>query len=312
MSETSRRTFPLVPRWRVAGIPFGEQRSLRRGPGSDVAGSREYGPGDPVSKIDWYASARLSSARGGDVFVVREKYAEEAPRVVVLCDRRPAMALYPPEFPWLSKPAAVSAVADAIVVSALAARGEIGYLDYAGSERREGAPFWLPPRGRRRRWEVEERLALLEFDAPEDNVERALDQLARLRADLPSGSFVFVVSDFLSPPRLETWLHARSLRWDVVPVIVQDPVWEQSFPELASVTVPFVEPGTGRVVAARFSRSEARARRVANEARLARLLGELRGVGLDPLVIGTSDPLQIDREFLAWAELRRQGRRRAR
>ena len=246
------------------------------------------------------------------MFVVREKYAEEAPRVVVLCDRRPAMALYPPEFPWLSKPAAVSAVADAIVVSALAARGEIGYLDYAGSEQREGAPFWLPPRGRRRRWEVEERLALLEFDAPEDNVERALDQLARLRADLPSGSFVFVVSDFLSPPRLETWLHARSLRWDVVPVIVQDPVWEQSFPELASVTVPFAEPGTGRVVTARLSRSEARARRVANEARLGRLLGELRGVGLDPLVVGTSDPLEIDREFLAWAELRRQGRRRAR
>ena len=123
---------------------------------------------------------------------------------------------------------------------------------------------------------------------------------------------MFVVSDFLSPPRLETWLHARSLRWDLVPVIVQDPVWEQSFPELASVTVPFAEPGTGRVVAARFSRSEARARRVANEARLARLLGELRGVGLDPLVVGTSDPLEIDREFLAWAELRRQGRRRAR
>ena len=132
MSESPRRTFPLVPRWRVAGLPFGEQRSLRRGPGSDVAGSREYGPGDPVSKIDWYASARLSSARGGDVFVVREKYAEEAPRVVVLCDRRPAMALYPPEFPWLSKPAAVSAVADAIVVSALAARAT-GSITPAGS-----------------------------------------------------------------------------------------------------------------------------------------------------------------------------------
>jgi hypothetical protein len=120
------------------------------------------------------------------------------------------------------------------------------------------------------------------------------------------------VSDFLSPPRLETWLHARSLRWDLVPVIVQDPVWEQSFPELTSVTVPFAEPGTGRVVTARLSRSEARARRVANEARLGRLLGELRGVGLDPLVVGTSDSLEIDREFLAWAELRRQGRRRAR
>jgi uncharacterized protein (DUF58 family) len=312
VSETPRRSFPLVPRRRVAGIPFGEQRSLRRGPGSDVAGSREYAPGDPVSTIDWYASARLSSARDGDVFVVREKYAEEAPRVVVLCDRRPAMALYPPEFPWLSKPAAVSAVADAIVVSALAARGEIGYIDFAGSAGREGVPFWLPPRSRRRRWEVEERLGTLAFDAPEDNVERGLDYLARLRADLPSGSFVFVVSDFLSPPRLEAWLHARALRWDVVPVIVQDPVWEQSFPELRSVTVPFAEPGTGRVLTARVSASEARELRAVNEARLGRLLSELRGIGLDPVVVGTSDPLAIDREFLAWAELRRQGRRRGR
>ncbi|HZB23516.1 MAG TPA: hypothetical protein VE444_06685, partial [Gaiellaceae bacterium] len=184
--------------------------------------------------------------------------------------------------------------------------------DFAGGARREGAPYWLPPRSRRRRWEVEERLAVREFDAPEDNVELGLDHLARLRADLPSGSFVFVVSDFLSPPRLESWLHARSLRWDVVPVIVQDPVWEQSFPELASVTVPFAEPGTGQVVDVRMSASESRARRAANEARLGRLLTDLRGVGLDPLVVGTSDPLEIDGEFLAWAELRRQGRRRAR
>ena len=63
MSPEERRPFPLVPRWRLTGLPFGEQPSVRRGPGSDVAGSREYVPGDPISSIDWYASARLSSAR---------------------------------------------------------------------------------------------------------------------------------------------------------------------------------------------------------------------------------------------------------
>jgi uncharacterized protein (DUF58 family) len=277
-----------------------------------VAGSREYGPGDSVSAIDWYASARLSAARGGDEFVVREKYAEEAPRVVVLCDRRPSMGLYPPTFPWLSKPAAAAAVTDAAVVSALAARGEVGYLDFGGHEGREGRPYWLPPRSRRRRWEIADRTAEPAFDGPEDGLERGLDYLARLRADLPSGSFVFVVSDFFAPPPVDAWLRALALRWDVVPVVVQDPIWEQTFPELRSVTVPFAEPRTGRVVTARLSAAAARSRRAAHEARLGSLLAELHSVGLDPLVVGTSDRAALDREFLAWAELRRQARRRGR
>src|SRR5579862_2630963 len=97
---TSRRTvFPLVPRYRVAGLPFGGTASLRRGHGSDVAGSRAYVRGDPLSTIDWRASARLSTARARDEFVVRERYAEEAPRVVVFSDLRPSMALYPEPFP---------------------------------------------------------------------------------------------------------------------------------------------------------------------------------------------------------------------
>ena len=231
----------------------------------------------------------------------------------MLCDRRPAMALYPPDLPWLSKPAAVSAVADAIVVSALAARGEIGYLDHAGSERREGAPFWLPPRAAGRRWEVEERLAMCEFDAPPDNVERALEHLARLRADLPAGSFVFVVSDFLSPPPTRDLVHARSLRWDIVPVDRPGPGLEAELPRARVGDGSVCRAGDGtRRRRPPLTRRRRAARRVANEARLGRLLGELRSVGLDPLVVGTSDPLEIDREFLAWAELRRQGRRRAR
>ena len=85
-------TFPLIPRRRVLGLPFGGLHSMRRGLGSDVAGSRPYQPGDDVDKIDWYASARLSLARGSEEFVVREHFADEAPRVVVLCDRRPSMS----------------------------------------------------------------------------------------------------------------------------------------------------------------------------------------------------------------------------
>ena len=308
MRSPGRHPFPLVPRWRVTGLPFGEQRSVRRGPGSDVAGSRRYQPGDPVSAIDWYASARLSSARGREEFIVREHYEDEAPRVMLLCDRRPSMSLYDSSLPWLSKPAALATVAEAVVLSALVARGEVGYLDESGGE-----PYWLAPRSGRRRWELTDRIAAAPaFDAPEDTLARGFAHLLRMRADLPGGSFVFVLSDFLAPPDPSIWLRVLALRWDVVPVVIQDPVWEQSFPELPSVVVPFADPRTGRLVEARLSAAEARDRRAAHERRLRTTLAELVRLGLEPIVIGTSDPVAIDRELLSWAELRKKARRRTR
>src|SRR6185295_7355558 len=144
----SRSTFPLVPRYRLSGLPFGGAPSLRRGHGSDIAGSRVYVRGDPVSTIDWRASARLSTALGRDEFVVREKYADEAPRVVVLADRRPSMGIYAPPFPWLSKPAVVRSTTELIVQSAEAGNAAVAYIDYAGSAARGGEPFWLAPSGR--------------------------------------------------------------------------------------------------------------------------------------------------------------------
>jgi uncharacterized protein (DUF58 family) len=100
--SASEQTFPLVPRRRLIGHAFGALRSARRGVGYDVAGSRPYQSGDAMDTIDWNASARVSSALGRDEFIVRSHFAEEAPHVVIVCDRRPEMALYPPPFPWLS------------------------------------------------------------------------------------------------------------------------------------------------------------------------------------------------------------------
>src|ERR1700751_1292323 len=85
--------FPLVPRRRVVGLAFGGVRSVRRGVGSDVASTREYRPGDDVGWMDWAASARLSAARGSDEFIVKERFADEAPRVVVIADHSPSMSI---------------------------------------------------------------------------------------------------------------------------------------------------------------------------------------------------------------------------
>jgi uncharacterized protein (DUF58 family) len=306
MSARERQTFPLVPRRRrLVGLPFGELTSRHRGPGGDVIGTRPYEAGDPVSTIDWYATARLSAAWGRDAFVVRDRSADEAPRVALLCDRRPAMGVFPASLPWLEKPRALAETATAIVASAAAARSDVASIDLAGGE----GPVWLPPGRRARAWRVLERQTRLEgFDAPDDNLEQALVFLGGLRSDLPPGSFLFVLSDFLVPPPMSRWVDALAHGWDVVPVVIQDPVWEQSFPDVGGVTLPVADPAGGGVSLVRLTRRQAARRRDTNEARLTSLIRELESLGLEPVLLGTSDPDAIDRELIAWAEARQRSR----
>jgi len=269
-----------------------------------VIGTRPYEIGDPVSTIDWFATARASAASGRDEFIVRDHASDEAPRVALVCDRRPAMGIYAQSLPWLSKPSAVREATAAIVASAMIARADVASLDYA-----EGEPYWLPPGRRDVPWLVAERQSeATPFAAPEDNLEQALTFLGRLHRDLPTGSFVFVLSDFLVPPRADAWLDSAARGWDLVPVVIQDPIWEQSFPRIDSVVVPIADPRDGAVQPVRLTRREVSERRSRNEARLGRLLAELASLDLEPVLIGTSDPHEIDRAFVEWAELRRQSR----
>ncbi len=297
-------TFPLVPRRRLVGLPFGAMHSARRGVGSDVAGSRPYRPGDDVDAIDWAASARLSSARGTEEFVVRERFAEEAPRVVVVCDRRPEMALFPSGFPWLSKSEAMETAAQIVADSAAEARGFVGYLEYALGD----VPIWRPPQTTSTLWELRDR-SNADFSAPDDTLDRALDFLTQHRRAVPPGTFVFLLSDFLRPPTPEAWARAIEFRWDLVPVVIQDPVWEQSFPPVDSLVLPLADvSGNGSRV--RLARGESERRRAEHEARRERLLTELVTLGIDPVLVSTTDQDEIFRAFLTWADERqfRRGR----
>ncbi len=295
-------TFPLIPQGRLIGLSFGTMRSFRRGAGSDVVGSRPYRLGDDVHAIDWAASARLSSARGSDEFVVRELHAEEAPRVIVLADRRPSLALFPEPLPWLAKWRALDEATALIARSAVAARGLPGYLDYA-----DGDAYWHSPRsGRDLRRDDPPR----GFGAPEDTLELGLEHLARLRPVPAVGTFLFVVSDFLAPPPAEAWYDSIERGWDVVPVVVQDPIWERSFPDLGGVTVPLVDAAGGRPRLVRLSSREAAERRRANERRFEELLASFDLLGLESIVLTDDAPGAVVSAFLDWASGRMDERGR--
>jgi len=302
---------PLYPRRRLVGTASGGATSVRRGGRSDVASSRPYRPGDHFRTIDWRASARLSSARGSDAFIVRERHADEMPAVVLVVDRRPEMALYPPELPWLRKPDAVRVAADILVVSATNQRSLVAYLDFAthAAESAAGTPHWVPPRAQANVWArgLRERIAddlAQPFDAPEDDLQLALEFLATRRSAVPIGSFVFVLSDFIAPVPSDTWAQTSGYGWDVVPVIVQDPVWEQSFPEIGGVLVTMADAHDGAARQVRLRPREVAERRRAHEARLVGIRAGFERLGLDSVLVGSADPTAVHASLLAWAQTR--------
>jgi uncharacterized protein (DUF58 family) len=299
--------FPLLSVHRGSGLTGGVHRSLHRGDGSEVAGSRGYRRGDSVRTIDWKASARVSSARQADEFVVREHFADDALRVVLVVDRRPEMRLFPDELPWLHKPEAVRVAGRMVVESTIAAQGLPGYLELVDPR----VPRWLPPQKQLDAVRIREHeLARDDYAAPAESVTLALRQLLRRRAEAPPGTFVFVFSDFLGAQDPAVWRTAARRGWDLVPVVVQDPRWEQSFPAVSGVSLPVAAPGDGRVHSVRLGRREARARRSENERRLAELLQGFRGLALDPVLLSSHDPVEILTAFLRWHERRLQRSRR--
>ncbi len=148
------------------------------------------------SWIDWNASARLSALQDGDEFVVREFYADEAPRVVIVVRPPPvdgplraraSLALEAGRSrrtrssrssPRRTPPARTSGTSTSRAQRAGRA-SRTGYR--RGGQRAPDRSTGSAP----------------SFDAPADVLERAIDELCLRRHDAQAGCFVFVVSDFL-------------------------------------------------------------------------------------------------------------------
>jgi hypothetical protein len=77
---------------------------------------------------------------------------------------------------------------------------------------------------------------------------------------------------------------------------------------VSGVVVPLRDPASGRVTHVRLTRKEVAARRQANEERLAALLGDFELLDLDPVLVSSSEPVELLASFLDWAGLRRARR----
>jgi uncharacterized protein (DUF58 family) len=293
---TTEIGFRLVPRRRVVGLDAGALASARRGRGPDVIGARPYRPGDDMRAIDWAASAKISSAHGADEFIVRESWAQDSPTVVVVVDSRPEMGLYPATLPWLGKARAVRTTLQLIAECVTSSRGALGLVDYA-----DGSATWVPPHAGREVWQAVEQASAAEL-APTDALDAALDVLREHRRALSLGSFVFVLSDFLAPVRAGGWEQLLEWGLDLVPVVIQDPFWERSFPDVADIVVPFSDPASGKVHYVRFGSAEVLRRREEHERRFADLVETFRSLGVEAIVVGSEDRSLILRELSGWTE----------
>jgi len=238
------RRLELTVTRRLDGLLHGQYRGLLPGPGSEVAGSREYRPGeDEVRRMDWAVTARTTVPH------VREVDADRELTTWLLVDASPSMEYG-------------TATLDKreLAVAAVAA---VGFLT-AGVGNRLGAQV-LTPDGLRRFPARSGRTHLLGLlrtllGAPrtggyEETAAPAppnlVDGLAGVQRVATRRGLVVVVSDFLdglpddpdAAPPWEAALRRLAVRHQALAVEVTDPR-ELELPDVGLITL--VDPETGR------------------------------------------------------------------
>ena len=201
------------------------------------------------------------------------------------------MGICPPGLPFLHKDAAAAVARELIEDSVAESRGLIGLLEI---DARDGVVGWCPPAsGRRHAGRRRPRGAASATRLP--TASRTMFEFLTLhRRAVPSASFVFVLSDFIEPTPLATWEWALDRGWDVVPVVVQDPTWEQGFPDVDRLVLPLADPD-GRVRPVRLEKGESQRWRERHEARLDGLVDGLRSLGIEPVLVSEEDRTHVFR-----------------
>jgi len=277
LQEHRLRRIELTVTRRLDGLLRGQYAGFLPGAGTEIAGSREYRPGeDEVRRMDWAVTARTVSPH------VRETIAERELTVWVLVDATPSMDFGTADLE--KRELAVAAVA------------AVGFLT-AGAGNRLGAEV-LTSAGVRRfpaRTGRAHLVGLLRklLDTPRGApgaAPRLGDSLDGLTRALRRRGLVVVVSDFLD----DGWapaLRRLAARQQVIAVEVTDPR-ELTLPDVGVLTV--VDPETGR------RRDVATASRRVRDRFAAAAAEQKAAVRTDVLRAGAAHlPLRTDRDWVA-------------
>jgi uncharacterized protein (DUF58 family) len=262
---------------RLDGLLQGEYRSLFKGAGVDLAGLREYQPGDDVRHIDWNVTARLGAP------YVREYHEDREITAWFLLDLSPSI-----DFGTVGEDRRKRTVLVDFVGALgriLTRRGNrVGALVYDG-ELQPAIPVASGQMAVLRLIdELLERPA--RPTAPATDLGVLLD--AALRT-IRRRSLVIIVSDFISEPGWERRLHLLNHHHELLAVRLVDPR-EMELPDIGTVLVADAETGeqleidTGdRAFRERFA--------AAARAREASVLAGMARAGVDAATLSTDDDL---------------------
>jgi uncharacterized protein (DUF58 family) len=287
--ERRLRRLELTITRRLDGLLHGQHLGLVPGSGSELAGSREYRPGeDEVRFMDWAVTARTAVPH------VREVDADRELTTWVLVDATPSMDF-----------GTAALEKRELAVAALAA---VGFLT-TGLGNRLGAHL-VSTTGTRRFPARAGRVPLLSLLrtvlaaprlGPGGEAPPLAAAIAGLRRSARRRGLAVVVSDFLDglpddggTPEWEPELRRLAARQQVLAVEVTDPR-ELELPDVGILTLVDPETGRRREVSTASRRLRERYARAAAEQR-ATLRQALRRAGVAHL------PLRTDRDWHVWDE----------
>ena len=262
---------------RLDGLLQGEYRSLFRGPGMDLAGLREYQPGDDVRAIDWNVTARTS------VTTVREFNEDREITAWFLLDLSPSVDFGTAPDGRLKRTVLVDFTAT--LARVLTRRGnKVGAIVYGA-----GVGRTIPvASGRNAVLRLVDELTSQPMlaKAPATSLGDLLG--AGLRT-IKRRSLVVVVSDWISTPGWEAPLHLLNQRHELLAVRLVDPR-ERSLPDVGLVVISDAETGEQLEVDTSDRRFRERFAKAA-EAREVEVNGALRRAGVEAVTLSTEDDL---------------------
>jgi uncharacterized protein (DUF58 family) len=216
---------------RLDGLLQGEYRSLFRGLGVDLAGLREYQPGDDVRAIDWNVTARTT------VPYVREYNEDREITAWFLLDMSPSVDFGTVGDDRLKR--TVLTDFTATLARVLTRRGNrVAAIVDDGTGTRRTVPVGSGRLAVLRLVDDLLRRPMLD-GAPATDVGELLD--AGLRT-IRRRSLVVIVSDFISLPGWESRLHLLNQRHELLAVRLVDPR-ERSLPDVGLVVIADAETG---------------------------------------------------------------------